>query len=147
MLGIVVVCALAGIVIGALSLSGILFKMTLILSSITFGHSLVLLAIVAVICIVLGYGAAIDRHLVLLSVLIAPALAEFGIPKISAHLFIYYFGMLSMITPPICLAVFAAMSISNSKLWPTGLAGMRLGIVAYIVPFVFRDKPGASHAG
>jgi TRAP transporter 4TM/12TM fusion protein len=141
MLGIVVVCALAGIVIGALSLSGILFKMTLILSSLTFGHPIVLLAIVAAICVVLGMGLPSIVIYVLLSVLIAPALVEFGIPKISAHLFIYYFGMLSMITPPICLAVFAAMSISNSKLWPTGLAGMRLGIVAYIVPFVFALNP------
>ncbi len=141
MLGIVVVCALAGIVIGALSLSGILFKMTLILSSLTFGHPIILLGIVAVICVILGMGLPSIVIYVLLSVLIAPALVEFGIPKISAHLFIYYFGMLSMITPPICLAVFAAMTISNSKLWPTGLAGMRLGIVAYIVPFVFALNP------
>jgi TRAP transporter 4TM/12TM fusion protein len=140
-LSIAVVCALAGIVMGALNLSGILFKMTLILSSLSFGHPIVLLAIVAVICIVLGMGLPSIVIYVLLSVLIAPALVSFGIEPISAHLFIYYFGMLSMITPPICLATFTAMALSGSKLWPTGLAGMRFGIVAYIMPFVFVFHP------
>jgi TRAP-type uncharacterized transport system fused permease subunit len=137
MLGIVVVCALAGIVIGALNLSGILFKMTLILSALSLNQPLMLLGIVAAICMVLGMGLPSIVIYVLLSVLIAPALVSFGIEPISAHLFIYYFGMLSMITPPICLATFAAISLSGSKLWPTGFAGMRFGIVAYVVPFFF----------
>jgi TRAP transporter 4TM/12TM fusion protein len=141
MLGIIVVCALAGIVMGGLNLSGILFKMTLILSSLSLGHPIVLLVIVAAICIVLGMGLPSIVIYVLLSVLIAPALVSFDILPISAHLFIYYFGMLSMITPPICLATFAAMSLSQSKLWPTGFAGIRFGIVAYIVPFVFVFHP------
>jgi len=140
-LPIAVVCALAGIVMGALNLSGILFKMTLILSSLSFGHPIVLLAIVAAICIVLGMGLPSIVIYVLLSVLIAPALVSFGIEPISAHLFIYYFGMLSMITPPICLATFTAMALSGSELWPTGLAGMRFGVVAYIMPFVFVFHP------
>jgi TRAP transporter 4TM/12TM fusion protein len=147
MLGIAIVCALAGIVMGALNLSGILFKMTLILSSLSLGHPIVLLLIVAVICIVLGMGLPSIVIYVLLSVLIAPALVSFGLEPISAHLFIYYFGMLSMITPPICLATFAAMSLSGSKLWPTGLAAMRFGIVAYIVPFVFAFHPALVMVG
>jgi TRAP transporter 4TM/12TM fusion protein len=141
MLGIAVVCALAGIVMGALNMSGILFKLTLILSSLSFGHPIILLAIVAVICIVLGMGLPSIVIYVLLAVLIAPALVALKVEPIAAHLFIYYFGMLSMITPPICLATFAAMSLSGSKLWPTGLAGLRFGIVAYIVPFLFAFHP------
>jgi len=90
-LSIAIVCALAGIVIGALNLSGILFKMTLILSSLPIGHPIILLAIVAVICIVLGMGLPSIVIYVLLSVLMAPALVSFGIEPIAAHLFIYYF--------------------------------------------------------
>lgn len=141
MLDITVVCALAGIVMGALNLSGILFKMTLILSTVSFGHPGLLLAIVAVVCIVLGMGLPSIVIYVLLAVLVAPALVSLGIEPLAAHLFIFYFGMLSMITPPICLATFAACAIAGSKLWPTGWAGMRLGVVAYVVPFIFAFHP------
>jgi len=141
MLDITAVCALAGIIMGALNLSGVLFKMTLILSSISFGHPIILLAIVAAICIVLGMGLPSIVIYVLLAVLMAPALTQLGVAPLAAHLFIFYFGMLSMITPPVALATFAAMSIAGSRLWPTGWAGMKLGIVAYIVPFIFALQP------
>ncbi len=141
MLDIAVVCALAGIVMGALNLSGILFKITLILSSLSLGHPLVLLLLVAAICVVLGMGLPSLVIYVLLAVLVAPSLVQLGIDPLGAHLFIFYFGMLSMITPPVCLATFAAMSIAGSKMWPTGWAGMRFGIVAYIVPFIFALSP------
>jgi TRAP transporter 4TM/12TM fusion protein len=141
MLDLTVVCALAGVIMGALNLSGILFKSTLILSSLSFGHPLVLLAVVAAICIVLGMGLPSIVIYVLLAVLLAPALTALGVTPMAAHLFIFYFGMLSMITPPVALATFAAMSIAGSRLWPTGWAGMKLGIVAYIVPFIFALQP------
>lgn len=141
MMDIVIVAALAGIVIGALNLSGIMFKMTLILSSISFGYPVILLAIVAVICIVLGMGLPTAVIYILLAVLVGPALVDLKIDALSAHLFIFYFGMLSMITPPVCMATFAAASIAGSDLWKSGWAGMRVGIAAYIVPFVFAFNP------
>jgi TRAP-type uncharacterized transport system fused permease subunit len=76
-----------------------------------------------------------------LAVLIAPALGQLGIVPLAAHLFLFYFGMLSLITPPDCLATYAAAAIAKADFWRTGWTGMRLGIVAYLVPFVFVFHP------
>jgi TRAP-type uncharacterized transport system fused permease subunit len=78
---------------------------------------------------------------VTLAVLVGPALNQLGIVPLAAHLFLFYFGMLSLITPPDCLATYAAAAIAKSDFWKTGWAGMRLGIVAYLVPFVFVFHP------
>lgn len=74
---------------------------------------------------------------VTLAVLIGPALVQLGIAPLAAHFFLFYFGMLSLITPPDCLATYAAAAIAKADFWKTGWAGMRFGVVAYIVPFVF----------
>ena len=78
---------------------------------------------------------------VTLAVLVGPTLGHLGIIPLTAHLFLSYFGMLSPITPPDCLATYAAAAIAKPDFWQTGWAGMRLGIVAYIVPFVFAFHP------
>lgn len=78
---------------------------------------------------------------VLLSALVAPALVEVGVLPLSAHMFILYFGMMSMITPPIALAAFAAATISGASAMKTGFESMRLGWVAYVVPFLFVLSP------
>jgi TRAP-type uncharacterized transport system fused permease subunit len=78
---------------------------------------------------------------VTLAVLVGPALAQLGVDPLAAHLFLFYFGMLSLITPPDCLATYAAAAIAKADFWRTGWTGMRLGIVAYIVPFVFVFHP------
>jgi TRAP-type uncharacterized transport system fused permease subunit len=78
---------------------------------------------------------------VTLAVLVGPALAQLGVHPLAAHLFLFYFGMLSLITPPDCLATYAAAAIAKADFWRTGWTGMRLGIVAYIVPFVFVVHP------
>ena len=72
---------------------------------------------------------------------IAARAAQLGVPPLAAHLFIFYFGMLSLITPPDCLATYAAAAIARADFWKTGWTGMRLGIVAYVVPFVFVYHP------
>jgi TRAP-type uncharacterized transport system fused permease subunit len=76
-----------------------------------------------------------------LAVLAAPALVQLGIPALAAHLFLFYFGMVSLITPPDCLPVYIAASIARANFWSTGWAAMRLGIAAYIVPFIFALHP------
>jgi TRAP-type uncharacterized transport system fused permease subunit len=78
---------------------------------------------------------------VTLAVLIGPALTQLGIVPLAAHLFLFYFGMLSLITPPDCLATYAAAAIARADFWKTGWMGMRLGVVAYVVPFVFAFHP------
>jgi TRAP-type uncharacterized transport system fused permease subunit len=72
---------------------------------------------------------------------LAPALVRAGIGEMSAHLFILYFGLLSMLTPPVAIASYAAASLAGSDMWRTGLTGMQLAIVAYLIPFVFAFNP------
>ena len=78
---------------------------------------------------------------ILLAILVAPSLTEFGVPPLAAHLFLFYFGMLSMITPPMCIATFAAASIARCDFWSAGWFGARLGAVAYVIPFFFVFHP------
>ncbi len=95
----------------------------------------------AIICIVLGMGMPTTGVYVLLAALVAPSLVEAGVAKLSAHMFILYFGMMSMITPPIALAAFAAASISRADPMKTGFVAMRMGWVAYVIPFLFVLSP------
>ncbi|MBI1737160.1 MAG: TRAP transporter permease [Candidatus Rokubacteria bacterium] len=141
LLDIVAITAVAGFVIGMLQLSGLGFKFSVLLVNLAGGSSLALLAMTAVVCIVLGMGMPTAIVYVMLAVLVGPALVQLGVSPLGAHLFLFYFGMLSMITPPVCLATFAAASIGGADFMKTGWAGMRLGIVAYVVPFVFAYHP------
>ncbi|HXG53134.1 MAG TPA: TRAP transporter fused permease subunit [candidate division Zixibacteria bacterium] len=141
LLDIVTITALAGLVIGALQLSGLTFKLSLILVSFSGGNAFLLLVLTALICILLGMSLPTAVVYITLAVLVGPALAQLGIDPLAAHLFLFYFGMLSLITPPDCLATYTAAAIAGSDFWKTGWTGMRLGIAAYIVPFVFALHP------
>ena len=141
LLDIVVITSLAGLVIGSLQLSGLTFKLSLILVSLSGGNVVALLALTAVVCILLGMSLPTAVVYITLAVLVGPALAQLGIDPLAAHLFLFYFGMLSLITPPDCLATYTAAAIAGSDFWKTGWTGMRLGIAAYVVPFVFALHP------
>jgi len=141
LLDIVVVTALAGLVIGSLQLSGLTFKLSLLLVTVTGGNVLFLLALTAVVCILLGMSLPTTVVYITLAVLVGPALTQLGIVPLAAHLFLFYFGMLSLITPPDCLATYTAAAIAHSDFWKTGWTGMRLGVAAYVVPFVFALHP------
>lgn len=141
LLDIVAITAVAGFVIGVLQLSGLGFKFSLLLVTLAGGNALALLILTAVVCIILGMGMPTAIIYVMLAVLVGPALVQLGISPLGAHLFLFYFGMLSMITPPVCLATYAAASIGRADFMKTGWTGMRLGIVAYVVPFVFAYHP------
>jgi TRAP transporter 4TM/12TM fusion protein len=141
LLDIVVITSLAGLVIGSLQLSGLTFKLSLILVSLSGGNVLALLSLTAIVCILLGMSLPTAVVYITLAVLVGPALAQLGIDPLAAHLFLFYFGMLSLITPPDCLATYTAAAIAHSDFWKTGWTGMRLGIAAYVVPFVFALHP------
>jgi TRAP transporter 4TM/12TM fusion protein len=141
LLDIVVITALAGLVIGALQLSGLTFKLSLVLVSLSGGNVLALLALTAIVCILLGMSLPTAVVYITLAVLVGPALVQLGVDPLAAHLFLFYFGMLSLITPPDCLATYTAAAIAQSDFWKTGWTGMRLGIAAYVVPFVFALHP------
>lgn len=138
---IAVVSALAGIVIGALNLSGLSFTLSMVLSGLAQYGLFLLLVVTAFACIVFGMGMPTTVIYVMLSVMVAPALIEVGVAPISAHLFIFYFGMLSMLTPPVCMASITAAALARASFWKTAFTGMRLGVAAYIVPFFFVYHP------
>ncbi len=140
-LDLIIITSLAGMIIGSLQISTLSFNFSLLLTSMAGDSSLSLLLMTAVICIILGMGMPSGVIYLMLAILVAPALVEKGVPLMAAHLFIFYFGMLSMITPPICIATFAACAVAGTDFWKTGMAGVRLGIAAYVVPFVFVYQP------
>ena len=138
---IIVIAAAAGVVIGVLNITGLSFNLTYTLVQIGGGSAFLLLVLSALVCIVLGMGLPTLGVYVLLATLVAPALVEVGIEPIAAHLFVLYFGMMSMITPPIALAAFAAASVAGAKPLATGFASVRFGWLAYAVPFLFVLSP------
>jgi TRAP transporter 4TM/12TM fusion protein len=147
MLDLVAITALAGIVIGSFQLSGFTAKLPMLLTTAAAGNLFVLLVLTAIVSILLGMSLPTTVVYVTLAVLVGPALAQMGVHPLAAHLFLFYFGMLSLITPPDCLATYAAAAIAKADFWKTGWTGMRLGIVAYIVPFVFVYHPALIFKG
>ncbi|MEX0732186.1 MAG: TRAP transporter fused permease subunit [Aquisalimonadaceae bacterium] len=138
---IVIICAAAGVVIGILNITGGAFGMSLQLIALSGDNLIVLLLLAAVISIILGMGMPTVGVYVLLAALVAPALANAGVEPLVAHFFVLYFGMLSMVTPPIALAAFAAAKLADADFWQTGLSAMQLGWVAYLIPFLFVASP------
>src|SRR3990172_13224330 len=136
-----VTVALAGLILGAIQVSGLGFILSYALVSLAGGNILALFLLTAIGSMILGMGMPTTAVYVLLAVLVAPVLVQQGIDPLGAHLFIFYFGMVSMITPPICLAAYTAAAIVQADSMKTGLEATRLGIVAYIVPFLFVFSP------
>ncbi|MCT7376702.1 TRAP transporter permease [Chelativorans salis] len=141
MVDLILVVAAAGFVIGILNITGLGFALTLVLVDAVGSNVIALLLISAVICTILGMGMPTSGVYVLLAALVAPSLVQAGIQPIAAHLFILYFGMMSMITPPVALAAFAAATITGDNPLSTGLASMRVGWAAFIIPFLFVASP------
>jgi TRAP transporter 4TM/12TM fusion protein len=141
MLEVVVICALAGIVIGAFTLTGLAFVFTLYVERLGTANLPLILAMTALIALILGMGMPTTAVYVVVALTLAPAIVRLGILPIAAHLFVFYWAMLSMITPPICIAAYAGAAIAGTSAMRTGFACMRLGIIAYLVPFIFVIDP------
>ncbi|ADZ69482.1 TRAP transporter permease [Polymorphum gilvum] len=138
---IILISAASGFVIGVLNVTGLSFNLTYALVQVGGGSAIVLLVLSALVCIVLGMGLPTLGVYVLLAALVAPALVQVGIEPVAAHLYVLYFGMMSMITPPIALAAFAAASIAKASSMATGFAAVRFGWSAYVIPFLFVFSP------
>lgn len=138
---VVVVTAAASLLIGLINITGVSFSLALDAIALSGGSAVALLAIVAVTAIVLGMGMPTVAVYILLATLLAPALETAGFGGIEAHLFILYFGMMSMVTPPIALAAITAANIAGTNPWSTSWNALGLAWVAYIVPFLFVFSP------
>ncbi|WP_207018783.1 TRAP transporter permease [Salipiger abyssi] len=138
---IIMISAAAGFIIGVLNVTGLGFAATFALVGLGKGSLLTLLLISAVVCLVLGMGMPTVGVYLLLAVLIAPSLVQSGVEPIAAHLFIFYLGMMSMVTPPIGIGAFFAAAIAKAPPMATAWESMRFGWTAYIVPFLFVFSP------
>ena len=136
-----IICSIAGLVIGSISLTGLGLSLSDALVTLSGGNVLVLLFLAAIGAIILGMGMPVTATYIMLVILIAPALIKLGIEPLAAHLFIMYFGVMSFLTPPVAIAAYVAASIARSEPLQTGFTGVRLGIIAYVVPFVFALSP------
>ena len=141
LLEIGVICAAVGLIIGVVSLTGLGFSFAWFLVSVSGGNVFILLVLAAVGAIILGMGVPLTASYLLMVILIAPALTRLGIPPLSAHMFVFYFAVMSFLTPPVCLAVYAAASIGKANMLKTGFQAVRLAIGAFIVPFIFAYHP------
>ena len=134
-------CACSGLIVGVLSLTGIGYKF-INLITILAGDSLFLLMVYLMLTsFVLGMGIPTTPAYIVVATLGAPALIKAGAPQLVAHMFVFYYAILSFITPPVCVAAFAGAAIAESKAMETGFIALKLGIVAFIVPYMFVYQP------
>ena len=138
---VVLACAMAGIIISSLSVTGVGINLAMGIVDLSGGNLYILAGLTAITCFIMGMGMGSIAIYLTLAVLVAPALLEVGVPTIASHLFILYWGLVSFITPPVCIAAFVAAGIAGSNPMRTGLVATRLGIVTYIVPFMFIFSP------
>ncbi len=134
---IAIACASAGIVIGAIALTGIGFKIGALIGLIAGNSTFIALLCVALISVIFGMGLPTTSAYIITAALGVPILTQLGIQALNAHLFIFYFAVLSNMTPPVALASFAAGSISGAKPTTIALTAMKIGVVAFILPFSF----------
>ena len=134
-------CAAAGVVVGVASLTGIGLRMSELIVTISGGNLLAALMLTAIGSIILGMGLPTTAAYVVLAALGAPALVQLGVPLLAAHLFIFYFGCISNVTPPVSLAAFAAAGISGSPALKTAVAAALLAGAGFLVPFMFVYGP------
>ena len=140
MLNIVPVCAAAGIIIGSVGSTGFGVHLSSILIDISGGSAPVLLILAAIASVVMSMGMPWTGCYILLAILIAPALTSLGIDPMAAHLFLLFMGLISFIDPTLDRSLFGLYSF-RSSIWSTGFQAVRLGIIAYIVPFIFVINP------
>ncbi|MDP6374535.1 MAG: TRAP transporter fused permease subunit [Pseudomonadales bacterium] len=138
---LVVVLAGVGLIVGALSVTGLSGTLVNDLLFIAGDSIALLLVMGAVTSFVLGIGMTVTAAYIFLAIILAPALVEAGLPAMSVHLFVLYWAMLSFITPPVALGAYAASTIAGSNPLKTGVAAMRLGSVIYFIPFLFVLEP------
>ena len=138
---LLIVLSGVGLIVGALSLTGLSGTLVNELLFLAGGSTLVLLLMGALTSFVLGIGMTVTAAYIFLAIVLAPALIQGGLEPLSVHLFILYCGMLSFITPPVALGAFAAASIAGSNPMATGFKAMQFGVATYCIPFFFVLQP------
>jgi len=138
---IVVTCATVGFVIGGFLITGLGLNVSSAIISMSGGYFIASLFLVGLACIVLGMGMNTVAAFILVSVVGVPALTTQGVDPLVANMFVFYFALLSHITPPVCLAIFAGAQVANANIWETAFVGMKMSAVPYLLPFLIIFTP------
>jgi TRAP transporter 4TM/12TM fusion protein len=138
---IIIVGAMAGILIGIIEITGLSFGLTFLLVQLGKGSLLLLLLLTAIVSVILGMGMPTTAIYLIVATLAAPPLRELGVDAIAADMFVLYYGLLSMITPPVAIAAFTAANLAEAKPMQTALLACRYGWPAFIMPFLFVLSP------
>ena len=138
---VAVACAMAGIVAGCITVTGLASKIITAIVSISGGHAMIALVLTMLCCIVLGMGVPTTANYCIMAATCAPILTTIGINPIAAHFFVFYFGIVADITPPVALAAYAGSAIAKADPMRTGFNATKLAIAAFIVPYIFAMNP------
>lgn len=144
---IAALCACAQVVIGMVNLSGLGIRMTEMVLGLSGGMEFLALFLTMVVCLILGMGLPTTAAYVLAASVAGPALIKLGVVPMAAHLFIFYFAIISAITPPVCAATYAAVAIARSRWLPTGWLAVRMGLAGFMTPFLFVYVPSLLLSG
>jgi TRAP-type uncharacterized transport system fused permease subunit len=147
MLEITAIAAAVGFVVGVVGYTGLGLSFSRVLTEVAGGNLFMLAILTAAASTILGMGMPTTAAYILLAVLAAPAMVKVGVPPILAHLFVLYFGTLSMLTPPVALAAYAAASIAEAPMMKVGYQSMKLAVAAYVVPFIWLYDPEVTLIG
>lgn len=139
---IITVCATAGIIVGVISLTGVGARFSSLLFELAEASTLLALIFAMVISIILGMGMPTTAAYAVAASVVAPGLIELGIEPLVAHFFVFYFAVVSAITPPVALAAYAGAAIAGAEPMRTSITSFRVGLAAFIVPFMFFYSPG-----
>lgn len=136
------ICAAAGIIIGVTTMTGLGLRISTIVLDLSGGSLWLAAPLAAISSLILGMGIPTTANYVIQATLVAPAFVSMGVPLLAAHLFVFYYGLLADVTPPVALAGFAASGIAQSDPFRTGVEGFRFGFAKYAVPFLFLMHQG-----
>lgn len=140
-LGVALACALVGFIVGTSSLTALGLTISNNIIDIARGYLFPTLLLSMVACLILGMGLPTTANYIVTSTMIAPALIKMGVIPLAAHMFVFYFGIMADLTPPVCLAAFTGAGIAGGNPSATGFAATRIALVAYLIPFTFIYTP------
>jgi TRAP transporter 4TM/12TM fusion protein len=139
---LILIAGAAGIILGVMNSTGLAFQLSIILTHLGETHGVfVMLLLTSLICVILGMGMPTATVYIVLVSVIGPALINMGLAPMGAHLFLFYFGLISMLTPPVAIASMVAAEMAGADMWKTGFIGVQLAATAYLLPYLWAFNP------
>ncbi|MDR2068783.1 MAG: TRAP transporter permease [Spirochaetaceae bacterium] len=139
--GVAMACAIAGVVVGIVSLTGLGQVLISLLLTVANNSLFLALVLTMIACLILGMGIPTTANYVIMATITAPIVVRMGVPVLAAHMFVFYFGIVADITPPVALAAYAGAAIAKANPIKTGVTATRLAITAFIIPYIFVFSP------